>query len=238
MIDIHCHILPGVDDGAQDIQETQRMLQIAWDEGIDTIIATPHYRHRYIENTPERLEERLQMAREAAHRINPEFRIYLGNEIYFSHGSVEALQGGRALTMAGSNYALVEFSTFKPYQELGAALRDFQMGGYQPIIAHAERYDCLLEDPSRVEELVEQGAYIQVNASTVTGKNGRSGKSFVKKLLKYELVHFMGTDAHGVNKRAPEMKKCEAYLRKKVGTAYAEDLCGGNAWKILQKEYL
>lgn len=60
----------------------------------------------------------------------------------------------------------------------------------------------------------------------------------MKKLLKYELVHFMGTDAHGVNKRAPEMKKCESYLRKKVGTAYAEDLCGGNAWKILQKEYL
>lgn len=238
MIDIHCHILPGVDDGAQDMEETRRMLEIAWEEGIDTIIATPHYRHRYIENTQERLNERLRLTQEAASLVSPEFRIYLGNEIYFSHSSVESLRGGRALTMAGSNYTLVEFFTGKPYQELEAAIRDFQLGGYQPIIAHAERYDCLLEQPSRVEELVEMGAYIQVNAKTVTGGNGRNGKSFAKKLLKYELIHFIGTDAHSAEQRAPEMRKAQEYLAKKAGAAYAEALCGGNAWKILQKEYL
>lgn len=238
MIDIHCHILPGVDDGAQDIQETKRMLQIAWEEGIDTMIATPHYRHRYIENTAECLQERLEMARKAARRISPEFRIYLGNEIYYSHESAEALQSGRAFSMADSRYVLTEFSTGKPYQEIEAALREFQMNGFQPIIAHAERYECLLEEPGRVEDLVDMGAYVQVNAKTVTGGNGRSGKSFVKKLLKYELVHFIGTDAHGIRQRAPEMKKCYTYLKRKIGEARAEELCGGNAWKILQKEDL
>ncbi|MFR8172100.1 MAG: CpsB/CapC family capsule biosynthesis tyrosine phosphatase [Marvinbryantia sp.] len=231
--DIHCHILPGVDDGAADIETTRQMLRVAWEEGIRGMIATPHFHMGRIEVSAEKLRMAWEQTRACAQEISEEFQIYLGNELYSSHSLVELLDAGKIFPMAGSRYTLVEFSVQKGYSELEASLKQLQMAGYRPILAHAERYECLLKNPYRVEELADMGILIQVNAASVTGENGFAAKRFVKKLLKYELVHFLGTDAHDMKTRKPLMKKCVSYIAGKYGEDYARRISRDNALRIL-----
>jgi len=111
-----------------------------------------------------------------------------------------------------------------------------QMSGYRPVLAHAERYKCLVKEPYRVEELVDMGIYIQVNASGVTGETGLPSKAFVKKLMKYELVHFLGSDAHNMGNRKPAMQKCVSYVSRKFGEDYARRISWDNALRMLCNE--
>lgn len=233
IVDVHSHILPGVDDGSKNMDMTRQMLQMAWSEGIHTIIATPHHRRGYAQAPAEKLKEAYQAVCIEAKKINPDFKIYLGSELFRSHSLEERLASGEALTMAGTNYALVEFLPSDPYRELHSTLRRIQMAGYKPIVAHAERYQCLVKEPELTEELVDMGCLIQVNASSVTGENGFSAKRYVRKLLKYELVHFLGTDAHDLNRRSPMIQKCVSYIAKKYGEEYARRVSSENALKLL-----
>lgn len=234
IVDIHSHILPGVDDGSKDMDMTREMLRIAWSEGIRTMIATPHHRRGYAMAPAEKLKEVYQAVCIEAQKINPDFKIYLGSELFRSHSLGERLQSGEALTMAGTKYILVEFLPSDPYRELYSALRRLQMIGYKPIVAHAERYQCLVKEPALTEELVEMGCYIQVNASSVVGGNGFSAKRYIKKLLKYEMIHFLGTDTHDLENRSPVIQKSAAYIARKCSEEYARRLCSENALRILQ----
>lgn len=238
LIDIHCHILPGVDDGSPDMDTTREMLRMAWSDGITAMIATPHYRRGYAAAPAEKLREVYQQVAAEAKKIHPDFQIYLGNELFSSHSLPERLEQGQVLTMSGSKYVLVEFLPSVEYASLSAALRELQMNGYRPIAAHVERYACLLEEPYLVQELADMGFYIQVNAMSVTGDNGYSVKRFVRKLLKYELVHFLGTDAHGTGGRRPAMQKCVSYIEKKYGEAYASKIARDNALGMLQNKFI
>lgn len=236
MIDVHSHILPNVDDGAKNMEMTREMLRTAWSEGIRAIIATPHHRKGYARTPASKLREVYQAVCLEAWKIHPDFRIYLGSEVFRSHDMTEKLERQEALTMAGTNYVLAEFLPSTPYGEIQAVLRRLQMSGYRPVVAHAERYTCLVKEPELVEELTDMGCCIQVNSASVTGENGFSTKRFVKKLMKYELVHFLGTDAHDMGSRRPAMKKCAAYIEKKFGSEYAENVCWNNAVRMLQNQ--
>lgn len=233
-IDIHCHILPGVDDGAESMDMTVKMLRTAWSEGIHTMIATPHYREGHVQISPVQLHTLYRQVLLEAQKIDSGFRIFLGNELYNCYHLDEYLEGGKVLTMAGTAYILVEFSPSKSYSEMRAAFRKLQMAGYRPILAHAERYSCLQQDDSRAEELVGSGVYIQLNAGSVTGKNGYRAQSFSRGLLKYGLAHFLATDAHNMRDRGPEMKKCMDFVEKKYGSRYAARLGWKNAEFLLQ----
>lgn len=232
-IDIHCHILPGVDDGSPDIETTRQMLKTAWEEGIREMIATPHFHKGRVEVSAEELRTAWEQTASCAQEISKEFQIYLGNELYSSHSLVELLDAGKIFSLAESRYVLVEFSPQKGYSELEALLKQLQMAGYRPILAHAERYECLLKKPYRAEELTDMGILIQVNAASVTGENGFAARMFVKKLLKYEMVHFLGTDAHDMKTRKPLMKKCVSYVAGKYGEDYARRISRENALRIL-----
>lgn len=235
-IDIHCHIIPGVDDGSADMDMTREMLRTAWNEGIMAMIATPHYRRGYADTPVSKITEVYRQVVQEAHQISPDFHIYLGNELFSSYELPELLENGQVLTMSGTRYVLVEFLPSVSHSQLSATLRKLQMSGYRPILAHAERYTCLLEEPYLVEELSDMGVYIQVNAMSVTGENGFLAKKFVKKLMKYELVHFLGTDAHSMGRRKPAMQKCVTYIEKKFGEEYAGRIARENAIKLLQNQ--
>ncbi len=233
-IDLHCHILPGVDDGAENMEMTIKMIHMARAEGIGTMIATPHYREGYVETSPVQLHTVYRQVLLEAQRIDPDFRIFLGNELYNCYHLDEYLEKGSVMTLAGSAYVLTEFSPSKSYSEMRSAFRKLQMAGYRPILAHTERYSCLRQDDSRVEELVGSGIYIQVNTSSVTGKNGYGARSFSRNLLKHGLVHFLATDAHNLKERGPEMKKCMEFVEKKYGSRYADRLGRKNAEYVLR----
>lgn len=238
-IDMHCHVLPGVDDGSGSMKETLRMVQTAYKEGIRAMIVTPHYHPRRGMADAAVVREALRHVQSEVHKLLPDMRLYPGNEIYYRQDAKELLREGTLLTLAGSDYVLVEFSmgSVTP-EQIADAVRDLQMGGYLPVIAHIERYDRLLGDVDAAMELVEAGAYIQVNAASVTGELGGNRKRYIRKLIKNDCVHFVGTDAHDTGARAPLMKKCASCLTRKFGEEVCETLLCVNPGLVLQNEII
>ena len=234
-IDMHCHILPGVDDGAKDIKETKEMLRIAYEEGIRCIIATPHHHPKRGKESPKILRRQAKLVREAAHEIDEHFRIYLGTEIFFGQDVPDKLEAGEILSMNNRDYVLVEFSPSDTYAYIRQSLQQMQMAGYEVILAHVERYNCIVKEIELAEQLWEMGIRLQVNADSITGENGRELKKFVKCLMDQDLVFCVGTDAHSCRHRAPRMKKAAAQVKKKFGAEYMRRIFFGNAKTMLKK---
>lgn len=234
LIDIHCHILPGVDDGAKDMDETMEMLDIAEKAGVSTIIATPHYikgKNKEVEELRRIFEE---VQKNAMQRF-PQIQIYLGNEIYYTNDILQDLSEGKALTMAESRYVLIEFLPSVMYSQILNAVRSLKMAGYLPILAHIERYACLTEkDGERhIEELRKSGAYFQIN-----GKNlqNRAGKKWSERILKKYGIDFIASDGHNKGHRTPEMKFAVGWITRKFGKDMAKKIFVINPQKILNAE--
>lgn len=238
LYDVHCHMFPGVDDGANDEYEMIKMIQIAYHEGIRTIIFTPHYHpYRGCADAETVMRDFRKIAR-LVHEYFPDMELYEGNEIYYRSDVVQKLKQGEILTLAGSKYVLVEFSTDADAAYIRDALSDFLFAGYYPVIAHIERYDSLMEDLEKVEELIESGVYVQINVGSVIGTAGGKIKKNVKKLLKADMVHFIGTDAHDEKRRAPLMQKCIHVIEKKYGTDTAERILHKNPSYLIQNKII
>ena len=235
-VDIHCHILPGVDDGSQTPEETKAMLQKAWDEGIQIMVATPHYHKQRGKNDIELIKKQLLLTRKLAKEVHPKMQICLGMEIYYGEDVPELLKEGRVVSIRKSRYILVEFSPGDEFQYILNAVRKLQMSGHTVIIAHIERYNCLRKDISNVEYLREMGAYLQVNTGSITGSYGRSVKKFLREVLKAHLVQLVGTDAHGSERRTPKMQEAYKEVVKRCGEGYADQIFGQNAKKVLRNE--
>lgn len=236
-IDIHCHILPGVDDGASNREETGKMLRVAYEEGIRTIIATPHYHCDMDERVWEKRKQALVETQKLAGEIADDFLILPGSEVFYSLEAVQALVDGTVWTLNESRYVLVEFPVYVDFSYIQRALQTLQYQGFHPILAHIERYEALYSE-ERVEELISMGVYLQANASSIIGKDGRKVKKFMLHLLKKRLIHLIGTDAHGSEKRRPMMKKCAQYIEKKTDLEYCRAICGENARKIIRRELI
>lgn len=239
IIDIHSHIIPFVDDGAGSMEQSLRMLEIAASEGISCMIATPHQKADRRCVTPDGITKRLQILQEEAEKLKIPVKLYPGNEIFYRHGLAELLEAGKIRTMADSHYILIEFLPGEDYSYIRDALARTASFGYWPILAHVERYTNVIKDMDKAAELKEDtGCYFQVNASSVAGDQGLAVKNVVKKLLKMEMVDFAATDTHSDGNRAPRMKKCAAYLEKKLGTEAARKLLVENPGYILEDRLL
>lgn len=237
-VDIHNHILPEVDDGAKSMGMSMEMLDIAYKEGIRAIIATPHYHPGKSMIEHDKLLEKFQELKQAAKNIHKDMRLYLGREVYYTSDVLEAIEKGSKLTVEEGKYILTEYAPRTDYNYIRMSINNLLQEGLIPIIAHVERYECLLEDVDRIEELREMGAVIQVNASSVLGEVGRTVKKYTKKLLKHGLVDVVATDAHSAGTRAPRISECADYIRKKFGQDYAEDLLIYNPERIIEGRYL
>lgn len=227
-IDIHNHLLPGVDDGPKSIEQSINMLRIAYAEGIRTIIATPHYQEGRYMVSKVALEQKLTEVITAAKKAGIPMDIFLGCEIYYSHECVRLLKEKVIPTMAGTKYVLVEFMPLADSRYIKNALQEILLEGFRPILAHIERYEALTKDYAFIEDLLDLGVYTQVNAASLTGESGKSLRLVTKKLLKNNMVQFVATDAHNEMKRVPKIKKCYEILRKKYGEVYAGELLREN----------
>ena len=154
LIDIHAHILPGVDDGASDFQESVRMLKSAYRQGVRCVIATPHYHRNHFHRNPERTMEALQKIRGWLREHLPDMIVLLGTEIYYTIDFAEEITAGNIFPMAKSRYLLVEFSPLEDYAYIRNAVHVLVNRGYCPIIAHAERYRVFHQNVSRVSEVI------------------------------------------------------------------------------------
>lgn len=238
-IDVHCHILPGVDDGSESMDETMSMIKMAYSEGIRGMIATPHYHYGYAAQDWEKVYHVWEQVREKVSAELPEMEIYLGREIYSDSRSMDMLAadaGSGRNTMGSSRYVLIEFTPGAEYREIKNSLSNILSLGYQTILAHAERCMSIRKKPELAEELVQMGNYIQLNAGSIAGSF--SDRRFCKKLMSMDCVHFVGTDCHGSTKRTPQIKKSIEYVIKHFGEEYAQQLYWENPEKMLGNEYL
>ena len=230
IVDVHCHILPGIDDGSRDMSETLKMLEIAHDEGITHMIATPHFKGGHHNASPEKASALINEVQEAAEGCKLGIKLYQGNEILYHDELCEGVDNGRISRMNDTDYVLVEFMPSDPYQYIRNSLDEIMSEGYQPIIAHVERYGCMLDDVENVREIKNMGVEIQVNASSILGDIGRDVKKFLHKLLSEQLIDYVGTDAHRCEgSRTPKIRECADMLYKKYDEQYVDDILYGNA---------
>ncbi|MBO4267659.1 MAG: capsular biosynthesis protein [Lachnospiraceae bacterium] len=236
--DIHCHIIPGVDDGARDMEQSIRMLHIMHDEGIRSVIATYHYHPGHMEADADTVRKRFDRLCELAASDDKisDMKLFPGCEVYYYPSIIEWLDEGRILTLAGSDYVLLEFSYTIDKRQMEEAVVSVRNAGYIPVIAHVERYSSLTTDHGGIDDLITRGAYIQVNAEALY--SGFRTKSFVKRLLKEEKVHFIATDAHDTSSRAPLIDRAAGYVEKKYTEEYCNRIFTVNPAKIIRNEYI
>lgn len=235
MVDIHCHILPDVDDGAEGEKEAIELLESEYMNGVADVILTPHYRRGVFETSEDIIEQRFQKIKHyVATHMGGKLNVYLGCEYHRDSQMVSDLQAGIKPTLANSRYVLTEFSTIHGYSVFRKQIYELVNAGYIPIIAHIERYRCIVNEQSLINELIALGAEIQVTSGALLGSYGWSMKRFCRKLLKKRLVHYIASDAHNMRTRPVDLGKCAKYVEKKYGKSYARRLFVDNPKKIIQ----
>ena len=233
LYDIHCHIIPGVDDGAADLEETKKMLAMEYEQGVRGIIATPHFRKGMFETPVREIHRQFDLLQECAKEIGQELQVYLGCEFHVNLEMVRLLKEGRVSTMADSSYVLVEFPEDAQDFYIEERLRSLVCVGYRPVIAHVERCEVLRE-VELIRDLVTGGSLIQVNADSVLGNCGFFTKRFCNKLMKKDLLHFVASDCHGSKVRVCNIRAAYEQVCRKMGEEYANRIFIDNPSKILR----
>lgn len=236
LADMHNHILFGVDDGAKKVDDSVRMLDIAHKEGIRTLILTPHYHPKRGMAEYNEILENFELLKKVARQKFPEMQLFLGREVYYRSDITEAEEIAEELRMCKTVCILIEFSTTVEASYVKSAVSNLLMNGYQPIVAHVERYACSIKNKNLVADLKDMGAYIQINADSVIGDGGFAVKMAIKRFLKQGLVDFIATDAHDSINRRPLLSQCYKYIAKKYGEDYAHEIMCENPLKIIRDE--
>lgn len=231
---MHSHILPGMDDGSRSMEMSMNMMRIAWNEGIRTIIATPHNMPGKGYASLDKVMERIEMLEKEARKENINIELRPGSELYYREEIPALIENGSAVVMNHTRYVLVEFEPVNDARNIINGLKKIIGIGYTPIVAHIERYPALFDKKlEQIGIISDMGCYIQVNASTIVGKMGFGMRMNMKRLLKEQLIDFIGTDAHTDHNRAPRMAECANYLYKKCDSSYADSMLFGLAEEIL-----
>ena len=233
MIDIHCHLLYGVDDGAEDRQMSVAMLKDAAEQGISAVILTPHYRQGMFKYPLEEIRAAYEDIYSEAEKLG--VMIYLGCEYHADSDTGENLKNGRCLTLADSDYVLVEFKYESTIGFIRNTLNDLLAHGYTPVIAHAERYGPFIKEPELLRQMRDMGVMVQINAGSVLGREGFKTKRLCRRIIKEHLVDIVASDSHNMTDRKSRMKECFDYIAKKYGEERAERLLRTNPGKILEK---
>jgi protein-tyrosine phosphatase len=225
LIDIHSHVLFGMDDGARTLEDSLAMVRMAAEHGTTDLVATPHANLDY-RFDPEQIAERIAQVEESA---GGALRLYTGCDFHLSFDNIQdAIEHPRKYTIHQQRYLLVEFSElliFKNTEEIFAHLRD---AGMTPIITHPERNGLLRQRIGDIAKWVDQGARVQVTAQSLTGGFGGRATEFSRELLDRRLVHVVASDGHDCVRRPPVMDQAREWLGKKYGDALAEALCVTN----------
>ncbi|WP_040207141.1 tyrosine-protein phosphatase [Neobacillus jeddahensis] len=220
MIDVHCHILPGVDDGARDMSESIEMAKKAVEQGIHTIVATPHHLNNQYENAKETILPRVIELNQALQAEKIDLKILAGQETRIYGEMVEGFEKGEIQPINGTNYVLVEFSSSQVPRYTEKLFYDLQMKGLIPVIVHPERNQQLIEQPDLLYQFVKKGALTQVTAASICGDFGKKIKKFSLQLVEANLTHFIASDAHNTRNRTFKLREAFDVIQ----STYGEDM--------------
>ena len=235
MVDIHCHILPRIDDGAQSMAESIAMARMARLSGVDKLAATPHFN-----GTAESLEmlpgimSRIRRLRQELRRMDLPLEIVPGAEILCLPETMDLARRELLPTLGGSRYLLIEFYFDLPGEEMDEMISRLQEMEYIPVIAHPERYDAVQRNPELVWKWFDQGNVIQLNKGSVLGAFGPDPERCAHGLLQRGTVHVIASDAHGADSRTTDMGRIRAWAEENLGRTYADVLLRRNPGLILR----
>lgn len=240
MIDLHCHILPALDDGSPDARTSLLMAEMAADSGTGQIVCTPH-----CNADDPGLAARARRIRRAAGLMNEilaqqrvELRLFPGMEVLCTPGLDRALQSGQLLTLADSRYLLIEFDFDASAGYMADCLQAVQDHGLVPVLAHPERYFTIQEDPGPIADWFDGGCVIQVNKGSVLGRFGPGPERTVRWILDRGLAHLVASDAHGTRSRTTVLSEVRSVLARTWSPAYAEVLLLRNPRRIVMNREL
>ncbi len=234
MIDVHCHILPGVDDGSKTWDMTLDMCEIARQDGITHIVATPHANRRF----PFHRERRAEELQELQGMI-PDIEFSLGCDFHTSYENVtDAERNPSRYTIAGGQYLLVEFSDYQTPMQMADILFRLHSVGLETIITHPERNPVISEYPDLPEHFVGMGAKLQITADALVGNFGRRQKKTCETMLRKGLVSVIASDAHETHRRKPILSAAQKAASRIVGQAAATRLVEHNPQAIVNNEPL
>jgi protein-tyrosine phosphatase len=230
MVDIHCHILPDVDDGPESWEVTAEMCRIAVEDGITHIVATPHCNDQFLYDRGRYAE----MLGELYDTADGKLGFSLGCDFHFSSDNIrDALAHPRRYTIAESQYLLVEFDDYSIPPSVQPDLFSLLSNGIVPIITHPERNPVLLRKPEMVLEMVELGCLVQVTANAITGFWGKQSQKMAEWLFTREAVHVVASDAHDPEHRKPVLSEAHEVFAKLVGSEIADVLVTYNPAAIV-----
>lgn len=233
MIDVHNHLLYGVDDGAGGKEESVAMLYEAAEQGISAIILTPHYRYGMFPYPKKEIEAHYRELVPYARELG--IRLCLGTEYHVNSEMINGFLTENYHTLADSNYILTEYSHHDEFAYVKKMTEDTLFFGFIPVIAHVERYEFAGENPENVAQLRDLGAMIQINADAVLGLDGHPAKKLCRVLLRKGLVDMIASDSHGISERACHMRQCYEFVEKKYGVETAEKLFITNPAQVLEQ---
>ena len=238
MIDIHSHLLPGLDDGAGSWEETVEMARVAVRDGVRVMVATPHmmWDGAYANRAPAVLD-RVAEAQWRLEEAGVPLEITAGGEIYLSPETPVGLKSGELLTYGNQGrFALVELPSAEVPAYAEGVFFTCEVQGIRLVLAHPERNPAVMGDLSRVISWVERGLLLQVNARSLLGESGPRVQEAAEALLQRRLVHFVASDAHSVLRRAPGLARARARIRALVGEEMARTLVEENPRRLLEGE--
>ena len=236
VIDIHSHILPEIDDGARSMDEAVEMAAIAFKDGIEFMVATPHMFNGLSSNPePTEIFDRVSRLNEA---ITSGLKVLPGNEVHVSHEIVEQARENRVTKINAGNYMLVEFPQLTIPVGAEELFYKLLLEGVRPILVHPERNAQIQVSPALVAKFVERGVYIQVTAMSVTGEFGSAAKTTADTLLRHNCVHFLATDTHRTKSRPPILSRGRDAAAELIGPDQARALVEDNPRAVINGEAL
>lgn len=223
MIDLHTHILPAIDDGTQSEDEAVDFARMASDDGVETIVATPHCKEGSWDNRREGILDGVARLRTRLEREGIALELLPGGEVHLAPELVDRVKDGRAPTLGDNGKTLLlELSLSQYPVELEKLIFELKLAGLQVLMAHPERIRFFQEDPARYEAVVRIGAYGQITTGSIAGTFGSRAREYSEELLRKGLVHVIASDAHNTGRRPPILSRAVDTVTPWVGREYAE----------------
>lgn len=203
MLDIHSHILPGIDDGSKSMEQTVEMLKLTEADGVKTIIATSHFYRGYYENRYEDIKKLVEKVKTRAREESINLDIIPGQEVMLDHRSLEDYKKGEIGCIGGTDYMLVELPMMDMPRDALDIIYELEIRGIHPILAHPERYRYIMDKPSKINEFLNEKCLIQVNTGSIMGMFGKRVRNTARILIKNGICSFIASDAHSTGGRCP-----------------------------------
>ena len=236
MIDLHSHLLPGIDDGARDDEMSLAMARMFLADGITTVACTPHILPGLYHNTGPDIRAAVTRLQHRLHQEGLGLELVCGADAHICPDFVQGLRSGHILSLADSRYVLVEPPHHTAPQRMENFFFDILVAGYVPILTHPERLTWINQHYDTVRRLAANGVWMQITAGSVTGAFGRNAQYWADRMLDEGLVHLLATDAHDVNRRIPNLSRGRDAAAKRVGDSEAEHLVKTRARGVLANE--